>query len=223
MVPPLDLSQLDQLASAIAQAKDLQDITALRAQAETARRIAQSSSLGLRVENRAAELRLRAERRAGKILGKMKLRGGDRKSKLHRASLKLSQFRILPNQSSRWQRLASVDDNQFEQYIENANHLGHRISSRGLLRFWRLDVSSDKEPGKPRYLAREGRQANSSGNEPSNNGLVRANIQELSDHRRLLHIILAPYCTGEQKALMVAQKRLVLRLLCEMEDLVNGL
>jgi N6-adenosine-specific RNA methylase IME4 len=72
---------------------------------------------------------MRAERRAGELLidmGQRKQReakGGDRKSKLHAATLipKLSDFGINKTQSSRWQRLAALDADTFETKVEGAS------------------------------------------------------------------------------------------------------
>jgi hypothetical protein len=77
----------------------------------------------------ATEIRMRAERRAGELLidmGQRKQReakGGDRKSKLHAATLipKLSDFGINKTQSSRWQRLAALDADTFEVKVEGAS------------------------------------------------------------------------------------------------------
>ena len=74
------------------------------------------ASKAARTFARAAKLILRAERKAGEFLAGLKLRGGDRKSKGHRASLKLADMDISSDQSKRWQKEASVPEKDFQRY-----------------------------------------------------------------------------------------------------------
>ena len=85
-----DLSVLDHASRILADAKSLDDIKAVRDKAEAARAYVKAAKLGLELQNRAAEVKLRAERKAGRLLRSLKLRGGDRKSKRHDASLNLN-------------------------------------------------------------------------------------------------------------------------------------
>jgi hypothetical protein len=57
---------------------------------------------------------LRAERKAGEFLEATVQRGGDRKSKAHRAPLVLSDLGVTRIESQRWQAIAAVPDDQFE-------------------------------------------------------------------------------------------------------------
>ena len=63
-------------------------------------------------ERRACEIRLRAERKAGQILSKMEMRGGDRRSKSRPTTLK--EVGVSRDQSSKWQKLADVPEEDFE-------------------------------------------------------------------------------------------------------------
>jgi len=121
----------------LAQAESFEEIKSLRDEAEAVRVYARSARLGLQVQNRAAELRLRAERKAGELLASLKLRGGDRKSNVHRDRLKLDDLGITQNQSKRWQREACVPDADFEEHVEQANRMGAAISSASLMRIAR--------------------------------------------------------------------------------------
>ena len=59
---------------------------------------------------------MRAERRCGEILAEMEMHGGDRKSKLHDATLNLADIGIERTQSHRWQAIASIPEPDFEQH-----------------------------------------------------------------------------------------------------------
>lgn len=81
----------------------------------------------------ASEIKLRAERRVGEILAGMKLRGGDRKTNSHDASLKLSNLGIKSDQSSRWQQEAKVPESKFESWVGTVRKNGDEITQNGLL------------------------------------------------------------------------------------------
>jgi hypothetical protein len=109
-------------------------ITAVRAKAESVRSHAQRASLGIEIQNYAAELKLQAERLAGHFLSELKLRGGDRKSNQSKGGLKLKDLGIDKNQSARWQLAASVPEPVFRDFVRNLHGAGREISSAKLLR-----------------------------------------------------------------------------------------
>lgn len=67
----------------------------------------------------AMEVKLRAERRAGDFLSDLKskgeLRPGPKSS--HDASNSLEALRVSKDESSRWQRIAAIPEDKFEEYI----------------------------------------------------------------------------------------------------------
>src|SRR6187431_2923701 len=112
-----ELTLLDQAKRALANANSFDQIKDIRDKAEAVRKYAQSASLGLDVQNRAAEVKLRAERQAGKLLSQLMLRGGDRRSKGHSDRLKLDDLGLTSNQSKRWQMQARIPENLFRDHI----------------------------------------------------------------------------------------------------------
>src|SRR5262245_50404124 len=125
---------LDQAGQAVAEARSLDEIKTIRDKAEAVRKYAQSASLGLDVQNRAAEVKLRAERQAGALLAQLMLRGGDRRSKVHRDRLKLGDLGLTANQSKRWQLQARVPEDLFRQYIKQVRETSKELTSAGLMR-----------------------------------------------------------------------------------------
>jgi len=129
------LVKYDAMCSAIAvcskvdEAKDIRDkARALEAYAKQAR--------NTEAERKAGEIRLRAERRAGELLREMKQngtrhgRGGNQKSKSGSATLKLPDIGISKDQSSQWQKLAEIPEQEFENEISKP---GPKPTTEGLL------------------------------------------------------------------------------------------
>jgi hypothetical protein len=128
------LVRLQDARRALSQANSVAQITSVRAKAESVRSHAQRASLGIEIQNYAAELKLQAERLAGHFLAELKLRGGDRKSHQSQGGLRLSDLGIDKNQSARWQLAASVPEPVFRDFVRNLHGAGHEISSAKLLR-----------------------------------------------------------------------------------------
>ena len=122
-----ELDVLNQASRMLDEAKSLEEIKSIRDKAEAARNYVKAAKLGLDLQNFAAEVKLRAERKAGSLLRSLKLRGGDRKSKLHAGPLKLADLGISRNQSKRWQHIASVSDGEFVRYLKHMTDRGAKL------------------------------------------------------------------------------------------------
>jgi hypothetical protein len=77
------------------------------------------------MQNRCAEIKIRAERKAGEILAETeKNPGGQAEHKSYQShdgttrNPKLSELGITKNDSSRWQSIAFIPEEQFERYVE---------------------------------------------------------------------------------------------------------
>jgi hypothetical protein len=216
-----ELAVLDEVSRILAEATSLEAIKAVRDKAEAARTYARAAQLGLNLQNRAAEMKLRAERRAGDFLKLMRLRGGDRRSKERRVTLKLEDMGISRQQSTRWQRVASITEEEFADYLKITCAAGREVTSAGLLRVAR-------RPGMP--LREEGLR----------NGMavttiidVDASIQEvtsssdvldeLMNHCRLLADILRPVCEEGDFDLERGERRFLGQLVREMSEMLQQL
>ncbi|NQT14292.1 MAG: hypothetical protein HQ582_16165 [Planctomycetes bacterium] len=133
--PSRQIRALTKASQALAAANTLHEIKDIRDQAEAVRMYARSAAMGLEVQNKAAEIKLRAERKAGKFLAEGIRRGGNRRSKLHDATLNLSDLGVTKLQSHRWQLEASVSDAHFERYVDGCQTSGKELTSATLLRF----------------------------------------------------------------------------------------
>ena len=230
-----ELTVLRKAIQALAQAKTLDEIKLVRDKAEAARKYAQSAAMGLQIQNYAAELKLRAERKAGRILAELPLRGGDRKSNSRDESLKLRDLGIDHNQSARWQLTAQIPESTFVKFLTAANEQSLEITTASLLRLARKFKTQATAP-KPTPTHGGRREVDNQRPERTpvtrNGKPMRANTAsdhdtlqldhfgELKNHIQLLTNLLLPYCNGTKETLTPADKRVIKRLLSEMNDLL---
>src|SRR3954467_12809207 len=222
-----ELVLLDQAGQALTEARTLGEIKTIRDKAEAVRKYAQSASLGLGVQNRAAEVKLRAERQAGKLLSQLMLRGGDRRSKSHSDRLKLDDLGLTPNQSKRWQLQARVPDNLFLDHVKQTCEEGKELTSAGLMRLAKR--ISDRSPsgralnvnpmGRTKSKLRRKRRWTDENSVDASGGIV----GELKNHHALLGGILNPLCAGDIVSLRPAELRMVRYLLAESGQLIEQL
>jgi hypothetical protein len=140
-------SVLANVRRTIAESVDLDEIRKFRDQAELILHYVKAASLGLEMQNQAAEVKLLCERRVGKLLRDAPLRGGDRRSEHRVQGATLEQFGIDKSKSSRWQREASVTDEEFAAYVQHARQEARELTSQGLLRLARLHTDEAKAAG----------------------------------------------------------------------------
>lgn len=234
-----ELVLLDQAGQALSEARSLDDIRAIRDKAEAVRKYAQSASLGLDVQNRAAEVKLRAERQAGKLLSQLMLRGGDRRSKSHHDRLKLEDLGLTSNQSKRWQLQARVPENVFVQHVRQTCKDGKELTSAGLMRLAkRLSGESEERNGhsngKCSHTPQERRWNGNGGASALSNRLGKWDdrppasafgeiVSELRNHHQVLEGILHPLYSGEVDSLRPAELRMLRYLTTETRRLLSQL
>jgi hypothetical protein len=229
-----ELVLLDQASQALAEARSLDEIKTIRDKAEAVRKYAQSASMGLDVQNRAAEVKLRAERQAGKLLAQLMLRGGDRRSKGHRDRLKLDDLGLTANQSKRWQLQAKVPEDLFREHIKNTCKEGKELTSAGLMRLAKR--VREKNGTRSRHadvkfpLREVAYDANGNGRPAAGrprhveDGLSEGDIVcELTNHHSVLNGILKPLYDGQTPSLRPAELRMLRYLMAETGSLIAQL
>jgi hypothetical protein len=232
-----ELVLLDQAGQALAEARSLDEIKTIRDKAEAVRKYAQSASLGLDVQNRAAEVKLRAERQAGKLLGQMMLRGGDRRSKSHCDRLKLDDLGLTANQSKRWQLQARVPEDVFREHIKQTCDDKKELTSAGLMRLAKRlkheavvvnghSATTNRSSADCRgvevaeYLAARRSGTTDKKAPASEFGEI---VEELRNHHDVLDGILRSVYGGESASLRPAELRMVRYLMSEMGHLLARL
>lgn len=133
---------VDDALRALAATTQIDDVKRIRNEAEALRTYAKRARLSKEAQNRAAELRLRAERRCGELLiyqAGNGTRAKGRPSKLS-ASSTLSDLNITRDESAQWQRIAKMEPNDFEAYINARVSAGDELTTAGILSYARMAV-----------------------------------------------------------------------------------
>jgi hypothetical protein len=203
---PHELAIVAHAQSELAQAGTIEEVKIIRDKAEAARRYAECALLGLETQNYCAEIKLRAERKAGRLLAELRLRPGRprKKERSHDATI-LANLRINKSQSSRWQAEAAVPEEVFQRYLAIARESGKEVTAQGLLTL----AKQRKTVATPDY-----RTANRHG-APNE---FRTLVSELWDQHKLLSGLLEEFCTKEVVRSEIIQRRMVARLIADMQE-----
>lgn len=118
--------------------------------AEAARTYIRAARLGREAANHAAEVKLRAERKAGELLGQLeRSKGGDSRS--FQPGMSASEYRevltendIAPTTAHRWQTIADLPADVFEQLIADTIGDGDKVLTSALM----LRKAQEVERGK---------------------------------------------------------------------------
>jgi len=126
---------MDRARQELAKITTIDEAKTIRDKAEVLRIYAKKIGKGLEIQNQCAEIKIRAERKAGELIPKQIKIGGDRKSKTHNGFLKLSNLGIDDHQSSRWQLMASIPEDLFEQFIAEIKEKIKELTSFNTIKF----------------------------------------------------------------------------------------
>lgn len=157
MSEEVSVSSIEKLSIArqlLAEAKTMDDIMHIRDIAEAARTYAQAAKLGLQSQNEAAEIKIRAERKAGEMLAQMPMNEGGWKQKNESCSNAilpqelpptLSDLGIERMQSSRWQKIARLPSEVFEEFITETKEDKKELTSASVVRMAKFEAAKHKE------------------------------------------------------------------------------
>lgn len=141
------LVKISAARKAIAEAKSIDEVKDIRDKAEAVRTYAKQAGLSQDIVNDAAEIKIRAEYKAGQLLREMEknkgakgqLRGKD-SSGGHTMlppednTPKLSDLGVSKNESSRWQMLATIPAEDFEEKLRDERVAVRELTTNGMLR-----------------------------------------------------------------------------------------
>lgn len=139
------LTLLDKAKTAIQKAATVDEVKDIRDRAEALRVYAKQSGESQEIQNGCAEIKLRAERRGGELL-----RDIDKKKNQHAGSKQqpaLSELGIRKTDSHRWQKLASVPEREFENYLHESVESKEEITRTGALRLAKTIRRTERRNG----------------------------------------------------------------------------
>jgi N6-adenosine-specific RNA methylase IME4 len=134
---PGPLEQLEAARALLAEASDLRTVVEIRDRAEAVRTYVSAAQHGLVLQNEAAELKLRAERKAGELLAADPAVGAGK-------GPTLGPLGLTKNDSSRWQRIASLPEAEFDAYIAEAHNERRELTTAGALKLAKRLLARDK-------------------------------------------------------------------------------
>lgn len=126
------LAQINKAEATLAAASDIVDILDLRTMAKAVEVVALAESFG-DVAQSAKIFQLKAERRAGSWLSENIQRGGNAKS--HHVTL--ADVEVSRKDSSRWQLMATVEEERFNDWIDDRVAKGQEVTAGGLRNYAR--------------------------------------------------------------------------------------
>jgi len=124
------LIKWDTMRTAVAECHSVDEITLIRNKAEAYRYALKQAKESPEVIRKAEEIKLRAERRAGELLGETVNHGGDRKTESRSNDTTLNDIGVTKDQSSKWQKIASIPEKKFENYLS----VQKELSTAGILK-----------------------------------------------------------------------------------------
>ncbi len=152
-----DLILWNKMKQAVVECHSIDEISNIRSKAEAYRYALKQAKESPDVIKKAEEIKLRAERRAGEILKEMpKSKGRAEKGwnePRSQAVITLKEMGITNNQSHRWQKIANIPEEKFENYLE----VQKELSTSGALKIAKQiqkekDIRDKIEKGKNKEL-----------------------------------------------------------------------
>jgi hypothetical protein len=133
-----DQLDVERAAAQIAQCKNLDELRDIRDKSRAIEAYQRARGASVQAQQDAAEIALRAERRLGElckeVTGGKGSTGGKVKNQSAGNTLLLADLDITKAQSSRWQKLARIEETDFDGAIENLRYGGERVTAGAVSR-----------------------------------------------------------------------------------------
>lgn len=145
---PVGLMKVEEARALLAQCKTVDEAKGIRDKAAAIQSYLRTQRASTESQNDAAEIKLRAERRLGELLADQKKnkeragRGGDRKSKGHAVAMApptLRELGIQNKQAERWQEIAKVNPEKFEEHVAGLRRANERVTTAAVTKELRRD------------------------------------------------------------------------------------
>ena len=143
----MNLIKYDAARFALQQAVEVDEVKDIRDKAQAMAAYAKQAKDTALVEW-ATEIKVRAERRAGQMLAEMPMNTGAA-TRSHDATAlpkTLGEIGISKTQSSRWQKLAAVPEDQFEQAVAAAKEVAGEVTTAAMLRIEKANNAINPVP-----------------------------------------------------------------------------
>lgn len=143
------LARLESAVTDLDAYRTIDEVKELRDKAEVARLYARERDLGLEAQNYAAEIKIRAERKLGELLVEMPKHPGGLSDHSTPPPAKLADLGISRDQSSQWQQIAEIDEEEFEREIAEAKAEERPLTTAGIVRLARPSAFTNLPPTGP--------------------------------------------------------------------------
>ena len=151
-----ELVLYNNMKAAIEKCQSVDEIRDIRDKAEALRQYSKVAG-DSEAMNKCAAIKIRAERRAGELLKEMpKLHGARPSDTESHAGTPLADLGVTKNDSSRWQRLADIPEDRFEEHIETALEKRTELTTADTLRL----ASTLRRDGERKSAAENGKDKN---------------------------------------------------------------
>jgi len=153
------LLKLEGAVRMLAEAGTLEEVKHVHDLAQAAAEYARAARLGLEAQNSAAEIKLRAERKAGEMLAGLE-RATPQMARIMSNAGRDSDYAAVLEEidttrqaAARWQKIAALPDEQFEEYIAETKAERAELTTTGILRFERelarVAVAQERQSAPP--------------------------------------------------------------------------
>ncbi|HHT9136520.1 MAG TPA: MT-A70 family methyltransferase [Candidatus Wunengus sp. YC60] len=129
----MELTHFNKAKNELMLATKIDEVKEIRDKAEALKAYMKQAGESLEMQNYCAEIKIRAERRAGELIPEQIERGRPEKT-LHDERIVLKDLNISEIQSHRWQAIAAVPEEEFEEHIAKTKAENKELTSASVYR-----------------------------------------------------------------------------------------